>query len=353
MDLNLYTVFSKIDRQDMLSHIDGLPDQLATAWETGKQKPLPDWQGIERVLVTGMGGSAIGADLLAAYNEKSCRVPFFVQRDYELPGWAQDSSTLVIASSHSGGTEETLSAFQQATQRGCRRLALSTGGELERMANDSGAILWKFEHHGQPQAAMGYSFGLLLAAFARLGLIPDPEAELWNAVEAMRSQQVELQANIPVAQNRAKRLAGQLVGRWVAVMGSGLLAPVARRWKSQISELAKAWAQFEFIPEANHNTLAGCLYPDLALSRTVVLFLRSPHDHPRNQRRIQLTQQSMMLNGLGTDIVDARGDTPLANLWTMLHFGDYTAYYLAMCYEVDPTPAEVLQQLRQQLAMNA
>lgn len=349
MNLDDHATFPQIDPQDMLSQIDGLPTQLAAAWELGRSQPLPEWQGIERVLVSGMGGSAIGADLLAAYIEPHCPAPVVVHRDYGLPAWARGPQTLVIASSHSGNTEETLAAFEQAQAGGCRLLAVSTGGQLAEEARQAQAALWTFEHAGQPRAAVGYSFGLLLAAFARLGLIPDPQDELKDAVAAMLDQQATLQAHVPAIQNPAKRMAGQLVGRWVAVFGSGVLAPVARRWKGQFNELAKAWAQFDFIPEANHNTSAGVVNPAEALAHTAVLFLRAPSYHPRNLLRTNLTKSAFMLEGLNTDFIDARGQTPLAHLWTALHFGDYTAYFLAMAYGVDPTPIPAIQSFKQEI----
>ena len=349
MDLNDFKAFKVIDQEDMLSHIDGLPDQLERAWKLGNTWPLPGWKGIERVVITGMGGSAIGADLLVAYTEAACSVPVLVHRDYTLPGWAKGPETLVIASSHSGNTEETLSAFADATQKGCRRLAIATGGELAKAAPAASAELWTFDHKGQPRTAVGFSFGLLLAAFTRLGLIPDPSQELAGAIIAMKAQQPQLKAEVPVTKNPAKRQAGQLMDRWVAVLGSGILSPVARRWKGQISELAKAWAQFEFLPESDHNTLAGSQNPSELLARTTVLFLRSASDHPRNKLRLEFTRQTLMLEGMGTDTYDAKGDTPLANLWTTLHFGDYMAYYLALLYEVDPTPVAALQKLKKDL----
>jgi len=349
MNLDDYSTFAQLDPQNMLSHIAGLPDQLHTAWELGQRLPLPDWSGVERILISGMGGSAIGADLLAAYIEPDCRLPVFVRRDYELPAWARGPQTLVIASSHSGNTEETLSGFEAAVRNGCRVLAIATGGQLAEAAQKAGIPLWIFEHKGQPRAAVGYSFGLLLAVFTRLGLIPDPTVELKAAIEAMRAQQTNLRPLVPAMQNPAKRMAGQLVGRWVAVMGAGILAPVARRWKGQISEIAKAWAQFEFLPEADHNTLAGVVNPEEALNRTMVLFLRAPSYHPRNLRRSELTKKIFMLEGLNTDFIDAQGDTPLAHLWTALHLGDYTAYYLAMAYGVDPTPVAAIEGFKREL----
>ncbi len=349
MNLNDHTTFPQLDPQNMLAEINGLPAQLQTAWDLGQNQPLPSGAGIRRVLIAGMGGSAIGADLLAAYAAPLCRVPVFVHRNYDLPAWARGPETLVIASSHSGNTEETLSAFRRGAENGCTLLAISTGGQLSALAQEHGAALWRFEHRGQPRAAVGYSFGLLLAAFARLGFLPDPAAELAEAVQTMQAQQADLKAEIPVARNPAKRMAGQLYGRWVAVFGADLLEPVARRWKGQISEVAKAWGQFEALPEANHNTLAGLLNPEEALARTFALFLRAPAYHPRNRKRTDLTRQTMLLEGLNTDFVDARGQGRLAQQWSILHFGDYTAYYLAMAYGVDPTPVEAIEGFKAQM----
>jgi glucose/mannose-6-phosphate isomerase len=145
-------------------------------------------------------------------------------------------------------------------------------------------------------------------------------------------------------------MAGQMVGRWVTVVASGSLAPVARRWKTQINELAKAGAGFDLLPEADHNSLAGLLHPENLLGPgTMTLFLRGESDHPRNRLRADLTRQTYMLEGLNTDFIDASGDTRLARIWTALHFGDYTAFYLALAYGVDPTPVAALENLKASL----
>jgi glucose/mannose-6-phosphate isomerase len=139
------------------------------------------------------------------------------------------------------------------------------------------------------------------------------------------------------------------MGRWVIVFGADALKPVARRWKTQVNELAKAVAQFEALPEADHNALAGLMQPEQTLHAIMALFLRAASYHPRNLLRIDLTKQAYMLEGLNTDFYDAQGGTPLAQQWTALHFGDYVAYYLAMLYEIDPTPIEALEGFKKQL----
>lgn len=351
MDLNDFKSFKDIDQQNYLGEIENLPSQLENAYHQGMTLELPAWQGIKRVIIAGMGGSAIGADLLAAYTAPLSPVPIVVQRGYTLPAWANGPETLVIASSHSGNTEETLAAFEQALHSSCRMLALSTGGTLARAANDSKIPLWTFDHSGQPRAAVGFSFGLLLALLARLQLIPEPGDELTGAITAMRKQQDTLRMEVPVVSNLAKREAGQLIGRMVMIFGADILEPVARRWKTQINELAKAWAQFETLPEANHNALAGLQQPEQGLSTGIALFLRASSYHPRNLVRVELTKRAYMLDGMNTDFIDAQGDTPLAQQWTALHLGDYIAYYLALLYEIDPTPIEALQGFKQELKM--
>jgi len=346
MDLDDTNLMQSLDSLNMLAEIDGLPNQLESAWKLGLEHDLPSMPGITQVLVAGMGGSAIGADLLAAYIEPLSSVPLFIQRDYTLPAWATGSHTLVIASSHSGNTEETLSVFEQAQKSGCQLLVIATGGKLAQLALEAGIPVWKFVHNSQPRAAVGFSFGLLLALFVRLGFIPVQDADMADALQALRVQQSGLLANVPAVKNPAKRQAGQLMGRGVVILGSGLLAPVARRWKGQVSELAKAWGQFEALPEADHNSLAGIENPEAILTNTLVIFLRSTADHPRNKLRSELTQRSFMVAGMGTDFYQAKGSTRLAQLWTALHFGDYTAYYLAIAYGVDPTPIPAISGLK-------
>ena len=183
-----------------------------------------------------------------------------------------------------------------------------------------------------------------------MGFIPDQKEALEDAIAAMKKSQEHLQPQVPTVKNPAKRYAGQLMGRWVTVMGSGLLTPVARRWKGQINELAKAAANFEFLPEADHNTLAGTINPEEVLNpHTMTFFLTAPSDHPRNHVRTELTKNAFMLGGMNTDMAEARGNTPLAHMWTLILFGDYMAYYLAMAYGVDPTPIPALAEFKEMM----
>jgi len=349
MNLNNHEDFSKLDTMNMLAEMNGLPEQLLTAWEEAQNLPLSDFSAVKQVLVAGMGGSAIGADLLKSYIAPLSSVSLEVHRDYDLPAWANGPDTLVIVSSHSGNTEETNSAMETALERGCSILAVSTGGKIAELAKKNDVNLWIFQHKGQPRAAVGYSFCLLLNVFTRLGFIADPTEELFSTVEEMKVQRASLSAELPDHQNPAKRMAGQLIGRWVSVFGADLLAPVARRWKGQISEIAKAWGQYEDLPEADHNTLAGVINPEENLLKTMALFLQAEANHPRNQRRIELTKKNFMVEGISTDLIQAKGITRMAQMWTTIQFGDYTAFYLAMAYDEDPTPVAAIESLKREL----
>jgi len=338
------------DPENMAGYIESLPGDLLNAWQQGLEKPLLVYPKIQKILISGMGGSAIGGDLFAGYLAPLSAIPIISRRNYGLPSWANGPDTLVVCSSHSGNTEETLSAFQAAKERGCSILAISTGGTLQREALASGVTHWYFNHKGQPRTAIGWSFGLLLALAERLGLIHDQQKDVDRAVAAMNEQYKQLEPSVPLVENAAKRLAGQLLGRNIAIFAAGDVEVIARRWKTQINELAKAWASFEGLPEMNHNTLAGLVYPDALFEKTSAIFLQTVLDHPRNQKRIELSMQYFLEAGIAVDSIVAKGEGRLAQLWSLLQFGDYVSYYLALDYGVDPTPVEALNALKTALS---
>lgn len=349
LDLDDLKTIAAIDKQSMITEIDQLPDQILSAIEIAAGNSLPNWTGFENILIAGLGGSAIAGDLLTAYVADTCSIPIISHRDYGLPAWVSAQKTLVIACSHSGNTEETLSTFEEAKNKKCKIIAVTTGGKLSVAAKSAGYPVWRFEHTGQPRSAVGFGFVLLISLLARLGLIPDPSEDLKNAVLAMRQEQNKYQPSNPVVQNPAKRQAGQMVGRAVTIIGSGILAPVGRRWKGQINELAKALAFFDTLPEADHNSLAGLTHPDEQLGKNFVMFLECGSDHPRNTKRIKLTRNTYMLNGVCTDSYRSPSKSRMEQLWTALHFGDYVAYYLAILYQIDPTPIDGIQEFKREM----
>ncbi len=232
MNLDDVAGFRKLDSQNMIAQINGLPDQLSFAYSLGKTLPLPEKKDFRHILISGMGGSAIGADLVAAYGQDKISLPVVVHRDYELPLWV-DEHTLVIASSHSGNTEETLWAFEQARQRGCSIVSICTGGKLATLAREYGLPLWQFEHFHAPRSAVGFSFGLILALFEQLGFIPSVQQEIEEAVHAMRNVQTSLGVDVPVMKfiEKAREVDADIIGI------SALLTTTMTRQKDVIEAL--------------------------------------------------------------------------------------------------------------------
>lgn len=352
LDLDDHARFAALDREHMLAHIDAFPDQLAAAWAAAQTMPLPDTHRSPRqIVLAGMGGSAIGGDLTGALIAASSAVPWAVVRGYDLPAYAQGSETLVIASSFSGNTEEALAVAEQALGRGARLLAVTAGGQLAAHAAAHGYPLWRIAYASQPRAALGWSWGLLLGLAHRLGLLTSLESDVQEALAVLREHVSRYTASSPIPQNPAKRGAGQLIGRIPIFFGGGLFEPVARRWKCQMNENAKAWAEFEAMPEANHNTIAGIGFPaEHVIDLTAIFITSRQHDHPRVALRHELTAQLCLQNGLMTDTFRPQGQSALAQMCHAIQYGDYVSYYAAIAYEADPTEIAPIMELKDLLA---
>jgi glucose/mannose-6-phosphate isomerase len=334
------------DVQQMLVHVAALPEQCRGAWAVTQDLDLPAaYKSVDKVLVAGMGGSAIGADLAAAVVADHGAIPVLVYRDYDLPAWA-DRRTLVIASSYSGNTEETLSVFRAAHDRGCPLVALTTGGELADLADRYGAPHVSFDYPSMPRAALGYLFVSLLGILRALGAAQDIEVDLREALAVLAAQEPLLAPEAPRAQNRAKQLAEALLGRVPVVVAAEALAPVARRWKSQFNENSKGWAYFEILPEMNHNALSGIHYPATAVDHLSVLFLCQASLHPRNRLRLEATRKVFESRGAACHEVTISGQSKLAQILSAVHLGDYISCYLALLYGTDPTAIKDIHGLK-------
>jgi glucose/mannose-6-phosphate isomerase len=357
-ELDDRTTLQRLDPLDMLGHVARLPEQCRDAWDRVRDLALPPaHHNINRVVVAGMGGSAIGGDLAAAAVADRGRVPVLVHRDYDLPAYA-DGQTLVIALSFSGNTEETLSAFEAAHRQGCPLVAVTSGGTLAERAREWRVPLVPVEYRSQPRAALGHLLISMLGILQSAGLVADLASDLHEALAVLEAKAVGLAPESPHSKNLAKQLAVELAGRVPVVVGAGPLAPVARRWKTQINENSKGWAHFEALPELDHNALAGIHFPAEVIHRLCVLFLGSAHPlsgtlsglHPRNRRRLVLTRQLFESHGIACHEVPVAGESPLAQILSGVQVGDYVSCYLAFHYGVDPTELEDITRFKQQMA---
>jgi glucose/mannose-6-phosphate isomerase len=340
----------ELDSAGMLGHVAALPQQCRGAWALTRDLALPDrHRQANKVVIAGMGGSAIGGDLALEVVADRCPWPILVHRDYDLPGWVDDQ-TLLVASSYSGNTEETIWAFQQAHELGCPLVALAAGGTLAELASEWKVPVVSFDYRSMPRAALGYLFVSLLGILRALGLPGDLEADLEEALSILDVHGAELAPTVPQTRNPAKQLAAELAGRLPVIVGAGPLVPVARRWKTQCNENAKTWAAFEPLPEMNHNAVSGTHFPPGMADQVRVLFLEGEGLYPRTQLRVELTRQVFQDMGITCRQVSIPGRSKLAQMLSAVQLGDYVSCYLAALYGTDPTPIEDIVGLKQRMS---
>ena len=346
-DLRIYT---KLDPDGMMQAIRELPQQLKSALTLGTQFKLPQrHKQINKVVVLGMGGSAIGGDLIGGLLSQEACVPVIVSRDYDLPKYV-DGQTLVIASSYSGNTEETISAFEQTLKTNAKKLVITTDGKLKTLAERNGVPVCIFNYKAQPRAVLGYSLGLMIGILHNIGVIGSKSDEVAEAIKALEGMSAKIDAAVPLADNLAKQLAQKLVGKIVVAYGGGIFAEVAHRWKTQVNENSKAWAFYEAYSELNHNAVVGYEYPRELADKVYVVMLRAPSIHPRNLKRYELTAEILDSSGVGYEILDAAGEGLLAQVMSLILFGDWVTYYLAILYGIDPSPVKIISGLKDKLA---
>jgi len=347
------TMIEKIDKDGMLAKIQEQPDQVKIAWEQVQNFIIPThYINAKNVVVLGMGGSAIGGDLIRDLVKSSAKIPVHVVRDYDLPKFV-DSTSLVIASTYSGETEETITAFTEAIDRGAKTLIISTGGKAAALSRKYKIPMFEIKYQAQPRAAIAYSLIPLLGIFNKLGYIELGINEVLNAVTDLINFKQKNDINVPTSQNDAKKLAEKLHNRLPVVIGGGILSNVARRFKDQINENAKQVACFDEIPELCHNHIVGLDKPENILKETYTILLQSRFDNKRNNLRNQILIQLFQKKGIKCEsiMLDCKGGK-IAEILHNVLFADYVSYYLAILNQVDPTPVETIKFLKDRLAEN-
>ncbi len=350
IDLDNVAEMRKLDPAGMLDRIAELPAQLRDAWRNASGLSLPAaYAEVDNVVIMGLGGSAIGGDLVRSLVAGEARVPVEVVRDYDLPAFV-GARTLAIAASYSGNTEETLAAYAAARARGAKLAVTTTGGRLLELARADGVPAVQFAYKAQPRAALGHSLVPLLVILEKAGLIGDKGGDVEEAARVLERVRAENNEQVPSERNRAKQIARDLVGRLPVIYGGGLTAEVARRWKGQCNENAKHWAAFDVFPELNHNTVVGYEFPVNLPASVRVIFLDNEYLHPRVKVRYRVTQEILRQRGIIYHVVRTEGSGPLAQMLEAVYFGDYVSYYLAMLNGVDPSPVKVIDFLKGELA---
>jgi glucose/mannose-6-phosphate isomerase len=346
MILDDRAALARIDRHDTGRLLTQFPGQCREARALRVEPPLA--LGRPRlVVVAGMGGSAAGADLLAACSAEALDIPILVHRGYDLPAAAR-RDTLIIASSYSGDTVEVLSAVEVARARQLPVVAITSGGALGALAAGAGLPRVTLPPGLMPRMALGYLVFPALAVLAACGAPAAAEADLDEAVEIVAAQAVDLAPGVPSDKNEAKRLALALDARLPAVYGGPLTASAAYRWKTDLEENAKVLALAGAVPEMNHNEIE--IWRGSGARGLHAVVLRDDGEPPEIARRFALLRELLGPDAGGFTEAWTRGRGRLARLLSLVQLGQWVSYYLAMLRGVDPWPVPMLTEVKRRLA---
>lgn len=338
------------DTMNMRKLLTEFPRQVEDAIRIGKNAKVSlNAKRIKNIVVTGLGGSAIGGDLIHSFLADELAIPFVVNRHYFLPGFV-DANSLVIVSSYSGNTEETISAHQDAKKRKAQVLCISSNGETERVAQKFKHSLVKIPPGFPPRAALGYSFFPLLVLLTRLGLVKTKEKQMKETVELLKNKVGEY-TSFDQQTNKAFAIAHRVYNRIPIVYSPAeWYDSVNLRWRGQFCENAKVLAFGHVVPEMNHNELVGWKVLKHHMKEMAVIFLKDRTMHPRVAVRMNIMKS--IINEYAAEIieVESEGQSLLARMFSLVYLGDWVSFYLAMLNGVDPTPVKVIDYLKNELA---
>lgn len=300
------------------------------------------------VVVAGMGGSALAADMVAVLTRGWLHVPFVVVKGYELPGFVNER-TLVIAASHSGNTEETLQCYQQARERGCQVAAMATGGLLWERAEGDDVPRIQIPAGAQPRLSTVYHLRCLLKLLELHRVIDaDLYQQVAEATEWLKGQVSRWAAEVPTVQNIAKQLAMRIAGTTPVIFAGELTWPLAYKWKISWNESAKNVAFWNQYPEFNHNEFIGWSSHPIEKPFTII-DLRSALEHPRIRQRMELSDQLLSGRRPQALTIELQGETLLRQLLWGLALGDAASIYCAILNGVNPEPVALVERLKKEL----
>jgi len=340
------TEVSRIDKRDMLGIMSSLPEQMVFGLDQGSALELPS--DVRKIFVVGMGGSAIAADVFAAWTMDRRATDIQVVRDYRLPAYAGEGD-VVIAVSYSGDTEETLSAASQALGIGCRLIGVSSGGELADFCKENRVERVGVPQGYPPRGAFGYLFGTI-AGLCRSVIVDNIDKEIKKAAAHLEEQRKALNPDKSTKVNRAKSVALKIYGKTPIIYGSMAFAPVARRWQTEFNENAKILAWASSFPEADHNEIEGW-GGSQAAGRFLPIFLRDRDETEEIRRRLDATKAIISRRAKAVE-VESDGDSLLSRMLGTLLLGDLASVYLAVLRKVDPYPVASIDALKAKLRMH-
>jgi glucose/mannose-6-phosphate isomerase len=352
-ELDSFKKIEKCDKSSMLELIESFPDQCRDASCIGDEFELPQGfkHSYKNIVCAGIGGSAIGADLARSYISGEARVPVLVNRNYNLPNFVNED-TLVIVSSYSGDTEETMSSYREAVSRGSGIIAITSGGRLEKAAKEDDVPCMIIPEGFPPRCALGYSFFPLLSVLAKVEIIKDQAASVDDVIHNLRKlRDKKIGYKILHKDNPAKILAAEIFDKFpVIYAGLDHIDAVATRWRGQLAENSKTLSSGGLFPEMNHNEIAGWENPKKVLKECIAIILRDSADHPKISRKMDVTRKLLKRNKVKVLEVHSAGKGLLARIFSLVYIGDFMSFYLAILNGIDPTPVENITYLKKEMA---
>jgi glucose/mannose-6-phosphate isomerase len=343
-------VMAKIDKRQMLEELENFPLQVQAAYKQGRDLAIPaGYKKIDKVLICGMGGSAIIGDLLLGYLKLEAKIPVAVNRDSRLPNFV-DERTLVFLISHSGNTKETLHNFHDALKRKAKVVAVTSGGRLKKETARLGLPCVSIQADGLPRASLGLLFFPVLNVLQKLRVISNKEAEVKETLALIKTLSGRWGGGSRTGKNLAKSLARKLEGKIPVLYGANsLMDGVARRWKSQLNENTKLFSSYNIFPEVTHNEIE-CWHNLKNLRRYFqVLILNDGLMYPEDEKRLALSCQKIGQKLGPVEAVTPYGKSALARLFSIVYLGDFVSVYLAFLYATDPTPMPMIDYIKANL----
>ncbi len=350
----------KIDKSGMLKVYMKMPKHCRDAIQRAKGTKIPkkvkvsekitiQYKRPQHIIVAGMGGSAIGGEILRDWLRNRISIPIEVCRDYVLPAHA-NKDTLVFALSYSGNTEETLSAFVEAINRGCMTIAITSGGRLRSFSERLGIPCVTIPSGmPAPRVAIPYLFFPLPVLMEKMGLLSNMEEETEEALRVLEELRKETAPKTPKKTNPAKKLALELEGTIPVVYGFRQYEALARRLKAEFNENTKIPCRQDVFPELNHNEVMGWEAPEAFTKRFSVILLRDRKEPPEIKHKIEATKDLALQKAQKILEIYARGENSLAKIFSILHLGDLASVYLAILRKTDPTPVETISKIKKEM----
>ncbi|MEQ9279702.1 MAG: bifunctional phosphoglucose/phosphomannose isomerase [Balneola sp.] len=341
-------LINKVDSGNMWGLISSFPNHWNEVMKLTEDITLNiDSTKIRNICFSGMGGSAIGADLIRAYSLKSCPHPVQVNRHYEVPNYINEE-TLFIACSFSGNTEETLTALSSALEKGAQVIGVTSGGTLKKQAIEHEFDYIQIPGGMPPRAALAYSFVPLFRIFQTLGFLDEPNSVLDDTYNLLRDGVSKF---TDVDDNDALALARELNESLPIIYSDALLMePVNLRWRGQIEENSKMLVYGNLIPEMNHNEIVGWEHIAHLAGRLTVVMLKDQDDNPRVSKRMEIVKELVMDQALSVIEISTIGNSRLERMFSLVQLADWVSMYLALLNEIDPTPIAKIDILKSKLA---